>query len=97
MNTLPISHDTEGDSFEDDSLSIPYVDELVAEIRSRLKPGGPEIDRNLIVGYVNDLLPQAIQDEVRRKTLTWLNWWQEYRKIRAFKDLDEMNRSDASK
>ncbi len=87
MNTLPGGPDTERDFSDDEDVSIPGFDEVARRVRSRLKPNGPEVDQDLLFDYATNSLPDAIRNEVRQKTQTWLNWHEEYWKIQAYMDL----------
>jgi len=91
MNTRPDIPDSARNVSQENDASITEIDELVSRIRSRLQAGGPAVDQDLLFDYATDDLPDAVRNEVRQKTRTWLNWHTEYWKIRAYLDLADSN------
>jgi len=69
---------------------IVGFDALARRVRSRLQPGGPTVDPELLHALATNALPDEIRREVRQKIQTWLTWHEAYWTIRA-----ELDRAEA--
>ncbi len=63
---------------EEPQDDLGQVDEVIKNLRARLKPGGPDVDFAALYGYIDRVLPEAEQNEVQRRIATWQTWHDEY-------------------
>ncbi len=56
---------------------------MVAEMRSRLLPGGPPVDHPALYAYVAGVLDDGDRRLVAERIATWREWFEEYLPIRA--------------
>lgn len=89
MTLQPDSPNSERDASKGESEAMPGLDESMNLARSRLKSGGPEIEEELLIGFVTNSLSDAIREDVRQRIETWSNWHDEYCRIRAYQALDD--------
>ena len=66
------------------------VDGLIARIRSRLKPGGPDIDYRALYAYIDERLPDdEARPTVQRLLYTWQSWHDASWRVRAELDFHQ--------
>src|SRR3989344_1202215 len=66
---------------EDESLG--ELDELIKSIKSRLHPGGPELDYKALFAYLDDDLTPEDKNEVEKRIVTWEEWHAAYWELLA--------------
>lgn len=59
------------------------IDEFLALARAGLKRDGPVVEESVLREYVAGRLGSEVQDDVRQKIATFLNWNSAYWKMRS--------------
>lgn len=72
---------------ENENQPSPFL-KMLGDVRAGLRPGGPEVDEELLCAYVADSLIVTERKIVERYITTWSNWYKAYWELCA--DLDEL-------
>ena len=86
MTNTP-SNDSDRDDADGEKALWGEFGELATRIRSRLRPGGPDVDLKLLTQFGCNTVSDSIRDEVRQKIQTWLQWHEAYWRMKAMQDL----------
>ena len=68
---------------------LGIIGDAVMKIRSRLRPGGPEVDYPVLHAYVAGALAEEDKRVVAQRIVTWQPWFHAYWEVRAEVDNDE--------